>query len=217
MDDDELSDMLYRDQSLGSQSLTGEGPSPRLDRFDNRWFSRGRPPWVELLWMLVQGVFVRSWIPGAAHRRVVLRLFGARIGRGVDIKPGVRVKFPWRLTVGDHTWIGEDAWIDNLGEVTIGANCCLSQGVYLCTGSHDWGRPSFDLIVKPIRIDDGAWIAARAVVGPGVTVGKGAVLGLGSAATDDLQSWKIHIGVPARPIRDRMRYGAKPPAGEPGS
>ncbi len=178
-------------------------PRPRLEGYTTPEFSRGRPAAVEALWMLVQWLLVSSRLPGSAHRRLLLRLFGARIGRGVVVKPGARVKFPWRLSIGDHSWIGEDVWIDNLGPVTIGADCCLSQGAYLCTGSHDWSRPSFDLLTKPIVVHDGAWIAARAVVGPGVTVGEGAVLGLGSTATRDLAPWQVHFGVPARPVAER--------------
>jgi putative colanic acid biosynthesis acetyltransferase WcaF len=185
-------------------------PRPRLADFAAPQFSRGRPAVIEALWLVVQWMFVASWLPGSAHRRLLLRLFGARIGKGVVIKQRVRVKFPWRLSVGDHTWIGEDVWIDNLALVTIGADCCLSQGAYLCTGSHDWSRSSFDLITKPIVIGEGAWIAARAVVGPGVEVGEGAVLGLGSAATRDLAPWQVHLGVPARPVAERRPRHAAP-------
>lgn len=175
----------------------------RLDRFDNSGFSRGQPAWVEFLWLVTQALFVRSWIPGGRHRCVLLRLFGAKIGRGVIIKPGLRVKFPWRLTVGDFSWIGEDVWIDNLSLVEIGTNCCISQGVYLCTGSHDWSKPTFDLTTKPIVIKDDAWLAARCVVAPGITVGQGAVLGLGCVATRNLESWTIYGDVPAAPVRAR--------------
>jgi putative colanic acid biosynthesis acetyltransferase WcaF len=112
------------------------------------------------------------------------------------------------LVIGDHSWIGEDVWIDNLAEVEIGSNVCISQGAYLCTGSHDWSRPTFDLVVKPIRIGNGAWIAARAAIRPGVSVGEGAVLGLGGVATSDLAPWTVYQGVPAKPVRKRIvRYG----------
>ena len=184
--------------------MTGDhGGLVDLSRYDTGGFDRGRSAVVEALWILVQALLVRSWLPGAAHRRWLLRLFGARIGAGVDIKPGVRVKFPWRLSIGAHSWIGEDAWIDNLAEVVIGDNCCISQGVYLCTGSHDWGKPAFDLIAKPIRVGSGAWIAARAVVAPGVTVGEGAVLGLGSVATGDLLPGTVYQGCPAGVVSHR--------------
>lgn len=176
---------------------------PELSQFSNPQFDRGRPSWVEALWMLVQALAVASWLPGSAHRRTLLRLFGARIGTGVVVKPGVRVKFPWKLAIGDHSWIGENVWIDNLDTITIGSNCCISQGVYLCTGSHDWSSARFDLITKPIQIEDGAWIGAAARVGPGVTVKQGAVLTLGSVATSDLAPWTICQGNKAVEIKSR--------------
>ncbi|MEZ0243280.1 MAG: WcaF family extracellular polysaccharide biosynthesis acetyltransferase [Sphingomonas sp.] len=167
-------------------------------------FTRGRPSLVELVWMVVQAVFVSSFLPGSWHRRFLLRLFGATIGAKVVLKPGIRVKFPWRLSIGDHSWIGEQAWIDNLAPVTIGADCCVSQGAYLCTGSHDWTAPGFTLITRPITLEPGAWVAARAVVGPGVTIGRGAVLGLGSVATRDLDAWTVYAGIPATAIKQRV-------------
>lgn len=179
----------------------------RLDRFDNRSFSRGRSALVEALWLVVQGLYVSTWLPGSALRAVLLRAFGARIGAGVRIKPGLRVKFPWRLSVGDHSWIGERVWIDNLAEVQVGSNSCLSQEAYLCTGSHDWQKDGFDLVTRPIIVEDQAWLCARASVGPGVTIGQGAVLTMGSVATTSLAPWQIYQGVPARPVRARRPAG----------
>jgi putative colanic acid biosynthesis acetyltransferase WcaF len=170
---------------------------PSLGEFQNPEFSRGRPLTVEAVWLLVQFLFIASWIPGSRHRRILLRLFGARIGEGVILKPGVRVKFPWRLVIGDYTWIGEDVWIDNLATVSIGSNCCISQGVYICTGNHDWQKKTFDLVTKEVSIGDGAWIAARCVLAPGVRIGKGAVLGLASVATGGIEDWAIYRGNPA--------------------
>ncbi|MGQ0456052.1 MAG: WcaF family extracellular polysaccharide biosynthesis acetyltransferase [Hyphomicrobium sp.] len=174
-----------------------------LRSFDNRNFNRGRSSVIELLWLVTSALLVSSWLPGSAHRRLILRAFGAKIGDRVAIKPRVHVKFPWRLTVGDDSWIGEGVWIDNLAPVEIGGNCCISQSVYLCTGSHDWSSSTFDLIVKPITIEGGAWIAARAVICPGVTIAEGCVLTAGSVATDDCAKWKVHQGNPAVAIRDR--------------
>lgn len=156
--------------------------------------------------MALQGLLFSSWLPGSRHRIWALRLFGARVGRGVVVKPGVRVKFPWRLTIGEHTWIGEDVWIDNLAPVTIGTQVCVSQGAYLCTGSHDWSSERFELITRPIGIRDCAWIGARAVLGPGVIVGEGAVLTLGSTASRPLNPWTVYQGTPALPIRMRTPH-----------
>jgi putative colanic acid biosynthesis acetyltransferase WcaF len=174
-----------------------------LAEYRNEWFDRGRTVIVEVLWLIAQALLVESWIPGSAHRCALLRLFGAKIGQGVCIKPGVRVKFPWRLTIGNHTWLGEGAWLDSLTNIDIGSNCCISQGAYLCTGSHDWSSRGFDLIVKPVKLSDHVWISAHTVVGPGVTAGEGAVLGLGSVATKDLAPWTIYGGVPAVAICPR--------------
>ena len=179
-------------------------PLPNLANYSALQLERGRSAAYEALWMITQWLFVQSWLPGSSHRRILLKAFGARIGRGVIIKPRVRIKFPWRLAIGDHSWIGEDVWIDNLAEVAIGSNVCISQAAYLCTGSHDWASPNFDLIVKPITLKDGSWIAANSTVGPGVTVEAGAVLGLGSTASKDLEPWSIYSGSPAVFIKKRM-------------
>jgi len=174
-----------------------------LRQYNNTRFDRGRSKLVEFLWLVLDAALVRSRVPGYLHRRLILRAFGARIGKRVLIKPGVRIKFPWRLEIGDDSWLGEDAWIDNLVTVRIGANCCISQDAYICTGSHDWGASTFGLIVKPVKIGDGAWLASRSVIGPGVVVGEGAVLCLGSVTTSDLAAWGIYQGVPATLVKYR--------------
>lgn len=188
--------------------------SPRLDNFENLDFDRGRSSIVESLWVLVQALIFSSFIPGSSFRRLLLRCFGASVGNKVIIKPGVRIKFPWKLSVGDHSWIGESVWIDNLAPVSIGAHCCLSQQAYICTGNHDWGHATFKLMTAPVTIGDGAWIAARAMVCPGRTIGEGAVLCMGSVAASDLPPWSIAAGVPAkitgmRTITDNMDRQAK--------
>ena len=180
-----------------------KGKMPDLQRYSVGDFRRGRPLFIFTLWTILQPLLLTSWLPGSWHRRLLLYVFGARIGVGVVIKPGVRVKFPWRLKVGAYTWVGEDVWIDNLANVEIGSNCCISQDAYLCTGSHDWSQTGFDLIHRPIKVEDGAWIAARASVGPGVKIGEGAVLALGSVATSDLAPWSIYAGNPATLLRVR--------------
>ena len=171
----------------------------RLDLFDNtNIFTRGRPAWVEMVWLMVQAFFVNSWIPGSLHRIFFLRLFGAKIGKGVVIKPGVRVKFPWRLTVGNYSWIGEDVWIDNLAQVNIGSHCCISQDVYICTGNHDREDERFSLITSPVTVKDKVWLCAKSVAGPGIVVNEGAILGLCSVAVNDLHPWSVYQGIPAK-------------------
>ena len=181
--------------------------SIRLDHYSNASFNRGRPRLIEALWTIASALLVASWIPGAMHRRALLRLFGAKIAKGVTIKPGVLIKFPWRLEVGANSWIGERVWIDNLEIVKIGSNCCISQGAYICTGSHDWRSRRFELIVKPVTIEDGAWVAAKAVLAPGLVVGQGAVLFMGSVATSKMEPWGVYQGVPAKLVKSRACTG----------
>lgn len=175
----------------------------RLNTFNNSDFDRGASKLKELLWLAVAGTAFSSWLPGSSWRVALLRLFGASIGSGVVIKPHVRIKFPWKLNMGDYSWIGEKAWIDNLAPVSIGSHVCISQGVYLCTGSHDWSSSSFDLITKPIQVADQAWLGAFSRVAPGVTVAEGAVLSLGAVATQPLKAWTIYSGQPALPVKPR--------------
>lgn len=136
-------------------------------------------------------------------RIALLRMFGARIGSGLVIKNGVNVKFPWKLTVGRDCWLGEGCWIDNLDEVVIGDDVCISQGAMLLTGNHDYSVASMPYRNAKIRVYDGAWIGARAVVCPGVRVGVDAVLTVGSVATHDLADSTIYQGNPAQEVRKR--------------
>lgn len=176
----------------------------RLDNYTLGSYTPGAPRWKQLLWYFLGSPLVEShWLPISTLKVWILRSFGAKIGNQVRIKPGVRVKFPWRLTVGDCVWIGEDSWIDNLASVEIESHVCLSQGVYLCTGNHDWSHPDFKLIPAPIYIEQGSWIAAKSVIGPGVTVGQGAVLTLGGVTGRSLEAMVIYAGNPAQPIKNR--------------
>lgn len=133
----------------------------------------------------------------------LLSAFGAKVGKGVLIKPGVHIKFPWKLSIGNHVWIGEKAWIDNLAPVTIADHVCISQEAYLLTGNHNYKKATFDLMTQPIVLEAGSWIGARSVVCPGVTVGAGAILTVGSVATKDLEANGIYQGNPAVKIRAR--------------
>ena len=185
----------------------------QLSTYNNTWYQPGRSLWWQLAWFFLGAPILRSLLLPFSDLRVrLLRLFGAKIGRGVVIKPGVRVKYPWLLDVGSNSWIGEDCWIDNLAEVVIGSNACLSQGSYLCTGNHDWSDPSFSLIVKRIEIKDGAWVGARAMVCPGVTVEECSVVAAGSIVSRTIPRYEIHAGNPAvfakrRVMRARQDVG----------
>lgn len=176
----------------------------RLQDFDNSWYRPGRSLPYQLAWFFVGLPLLRSgMIPFSSLRVKLLRLFGATVGSGVVIKPGVRVKYPWRLTVGDHCWLGEDCWIDNLADVRLGSNVCVSQGAYFCTGNHNWTDPSFGLIVKPIVLGDGSWAGAKAVLLPGVNLGECAIAAAGSVVTKDIPPYEIHAGNPAAFVKQR--------------
>jgi putative colanic acid biosynthesis acetyltransferase WcaF len=160
-------------------------------------------------WYLVGLVAFETGLPvPSGIKRTLLRWFGARIGEGVVIKPHVRIKFPWQLVVGNHTWIGEGTWIDNLAEVRLGSHVCISQGVYFCTGSHDHNKCSFDLLTAPIVVGDGAWVAARTTLLGGVAVGANALVAAGSLVNKEVPPAAIVGGNPAAFLRHR-----NPPAG----
>ena len=175
-----------------------------LSQYNNSWYSPKASAIKRLLWIWINAAILKtSLIPSSGIRVFLLRLFGAKIGIGVNIKPGVSVKYPWMLSVGNHAWIGEDVWIDNLVEVTIGDSACLSQGAMLLTGNHNFKRSTFDLIVGSITLEDGVWIGAKAIVCPGVTCKSHSVLSVGSVATKDLEPYSIYQGSPAVKVRDR--------------
>lgn len=175
-----------------------------LSRFSAARFDRAASKLKEGLWIVVSLTLFRLCpVSFSGLKCLVLRGFGARVGRGVVIKPQVKITFPWKLTIGDHVWLGEECWILNLDLVRIDSNVCISQRAFLCTGNHDYSRSTFDLITQPIHIEQGAWVGAGAFVGPGVTVGTHAVLSACSTASTDLVPWTIYRGNPAQPVRKR--------------
>lgn len=179
-------------------------PRVRLDRFVRNTQLSGKTIFVRLLWYFLGRLFIGSHLfPLVRGKCSLLRLFGAKIGKGVVIKPNVNIKYPWYLSIGDHTWIGENVWIDNLNYVHIGSSVCISQGAMLLCGNHDYKSSKFDLLTEPITIEDGAWIGAKSVVCPGIKVRTHAVLAVGSIATKDLEAYKIYQGNPAQLIRQR--------------
>jgi putative colanic acid biosynthesis acetyltransferase WcaF len=176
-----------------------------LEDYDKGDYTLGASRWKLLAWWVLGDPVVRSrWLVFSGLKVWMLRRFGATIGKGVRIKPGVRVKLPWRLILGDHVWLGEEVWLDNLAPITVESNVCISQAAYLCTGNHDWSDPRFGLRCAPIVVHQGSWIGARATVGPGVDVGRGAVLTLGSVAVRSLKPMMIHSGNPAQACRKRI-------------
>lgn len=175
-----------------------------LDQYNNDWYQPGGAI-KRLLWMIVSAVFFRhSLAVFSGWKSFLLRMFGAGVGKGVNIKPSVHIKYPWFLKIGNHCWIGEGAWIDNLAEVKLGDHVCISQGAYLLTGNHNYRRPTFDLMARGITLEDGVWIGARSVVCPGVHCGSHSVLSVNSVATKNLEPYTIYQGNPAAPIKSRV-------------
>jgi len=157
-----------------------------------------------MLWFYINAIiFKTSYFPSSKFKVQLLRLFGATIGKSVVIRSGVNIKHPWLLHIGNYSWIGENVWIDNLVNVYVGANTCISQGAFLLTGSHNYKDPAFGLITGNIHVEEGAWIGARAIVNQGIRVGSHAVLAAGAVATKDLDAWTIYQGNPAIKIRSR--------------
>lgn len=159
----------------------------------------------QILWYLVNIIILKnSFNISSASKVLFLKIFGANIGKGVNIKPCVNIKYPWKLSIGDYTWIGEEVWIDNLSEVMIGNNVTLSQGALILTGSHDHTKTTFDFISMPVVLEDGCWIGARAVVYGGVTCKSHSILGINAVAESNLESYIIYKGNPAVPVINRV-------------
>lgn len=174
-----------------------------LSTFKNEHFDRGASKWKEFAWLVASELLVASPLPGSAWRACFLRVFGAMIATGVVLKPRIRIKFPWRLMVGENSWIGEGVWIDNLATVSIGRNVCISQGAYLCTGNHDWSSSNFDLITSSITIEDHSWVGARATLAPGTHMLAGAVIALSGIGSGKMEGWTVYA--PGRSVKIALR------------
>lgn len=192
---------------LDEQSQNAEDPSLSLDAaafvdlrsYDQSSFDRGRPGWYILLWWLVQAIaFPLTLHPFNSIRCQLLRLFGAIIGRGVVIRPTARFTYPWKVQIGNWSWIGDDVVFYSLDQIQIGEHCVISQKTYLCTGSHDIQDRSFCLTTAPIAIGNGVWIATDCFVAPGVQVGANAVVGARSSVLSSLPSQQVCWGTPCR-------------------
>lgn len=176
-----------------------------LKSFSSTTFNKEANYFIIILWYFVNALFVRaSWNPFIGLKINLLKLFGAKIGKGIILKNNVTIKYPWKLTIGDNVWIGENVWIDNLDHVKIGDNVCISQGALLLTGNHDYKKISFDYRNAPIIIEEGVWIGAKSVVCPGVIAHSHSILTVGSVATHDMNPYTIYQGNPATPIRNRI-------------
>ena len=159
---------------------------------------------ARLLWTAFMPLFRFSPRPLFLWRRMLLRIFGARIGRNVHIYPSARIYLPWNLSIGDESSIGEWALVYNLGPVTIGERATISHRAHLCAGTHDYNDPRLPLLRLPIRVNSQSWICADTFIGPGVTIGEGAIVGAGSVAMKDVPAWHIVSGNPAKFIKIRQ-------------
>ncbi len=175
-----------------------------LSRYDNSKFYAGGSI-KRLLWYFINFSFFNTALPFPSSFKIkLLKIFGAKVGIACVIKPTVNIKYPWYLEIGDHCWIGEGVWIDNLAKIVIGNHVILSQGSYLLTGSHDYKKITFNLMLGEIWLEDGVWIGAKAIVCPGVKCNSHSVLSVGSIATQDMDPYKIYQGNPAIVKRERV-------------
>ncbi|HEY4197922.1 MAG TPA: WcaF family extracellular polysaccharide biosynthesis acetyltransferase [Mucilaginibacter sp.] len=175
-----------------------------LSLYNNHPYHPGGNALKRFLWYYTNSLFLKSSLfPFYGLKTGLLRLFGARVGHGVKIKPCVNIKYPWLLQIGNEVWIGENVWIDNIAQVTIGSNVCISQGTMLLTGSHNYKKNTFDLITGGVVLEDGVWIGAGAIINQGIIAASHAVLTSGSVATRNMEAYAIYQGNPAIKIRDR--------------
>lgn len=173
-----------------------------LSQFSASDFDRGAPRWKEAAWIAAKIIFFQTAVPWpSAWRVILLRWFGARVGIGVVIRANVNISFPWRLDIGDHVWLGEEVMILSLAQVTIESHVCVSQRVFLCTGSHDHRKAGFDLQTRPITLRRGSWVAAQCFVGPGVEIGEGSVASAGSVVMTSVPAHSLVRGNPSAVVQ----------------
>lgn len=169
--------------------------------------ARGGAAWRAQLWWLFQAVFVLHTPQYMfAWRRFALVLFGAKIGKRVLIRPGVRVTYPWNLTMGDYVWIGDNVTLYSVAEISIGSHSCVSQESYICAGTHDYRDVTFAFVSTPIKIGEECWVASRSFIGPGVEIGDAAVVGAGSVVMTSVDAETIVAGNPAKFVGKRARH-----------
>lgn len=176
----------------------------KLDKFKLPKGFRGKNVFIVQLWWAVQAtLFAMSPQFAYSWRNFLLRIFGARVGNGVIVRPSARVTYPWKLKLGNNSWIGDNVVLYSLDVIDIGSNVVVSQSSYLCTGSHSTTLATFDIYSKPIVVRDECWIATDVFIAPGIEVGKGAVIGARSSVFNNIPAGTICFGTPAKPIKQR--------------
>lgn len=176
-----------------------------LTQFSDKVFTNSKEKIKYLLWLIVSNIFFLTNIPYPNLLKVfLLKSFGAKIGKAIVIKPWVKIKLPWKLKIGDNVWLGESCWIDNISQITIGNNSCISQGALLITGNHDYKSVSFELISKEIIIEEGCWIGANSIITGGVILKSHSILSIGSSTSKNLEAYTIYRGNPAEIVKQRI-------------
>ncbi len=210
-----VGDSAARGQAAGhdadAESIRGtDALDPRmlgvqdLSAFDMPVDFRGRPGWYVQLWWIADALLFRP-SPQVLYgwRRALLRLFGARVGKGAIIRPSARITYPWKVSIGDYAWVGDDVTLYSLGPIEIGAHAVVSQRSYLCAADHDYRRRAFPIRARAVRVGAHAWVATDVFVAPGVTIGEGAVVGARSTVLRDLPARMVCYGYPAVAVRPR--------------
>ncbi|UXH43196.1 putative colanic acid biosynthesis acetyltransferase [Rossellomorea vietnamensis] len=177
-----------------------------LNNYNQDWYSRGKSSFVVLIWWFVQGTLFRFSLHNMFKwRNFLLRMFGAEIEKGVKIRASAKFTYPWKVSIGEYSWVGDNVQLYSLDEIKIGSNCVISQESYLCTGSHNIKDPHFGLITKPIIIMDGAWIASDVFVYPGVTVHEMGVVAARSTVLKNVPANQVYAGSPAKYVKNRFK------------
>lgn len=177
----------------------------KLNEYNQDWYSRGRNELTVIIWWLVQGTVFRFSLHNMyGWRNFLLKLFGTKVGRGVKIRATAKFTYPWKVNIGDYSWIGDNVNLYSLDNIEIGSNCVISQDSYLCTGSHNIKDPYFSLITKPIVIKDGAWVASDVFVYPGVIIHEMGVAAARSTVTKEIPENEVYAGSPAKFIKKRF-------------
>jgi putative colanic acid biosynthesis acetyltransferase WcaF len=165
---------------------------------------RGKNKFIVQIWAIFNSLLFSNSPQFMFQFRVfLLRLFGAKIGKNVLIRSSVVITYPWKLEIGDNTWIGEGCYLYNLAQITIGSNVSIAHRNFFNTGGHDYNKTTFDIFAKPIIIEDQCWITSEVYISPGVTIGKGTVVGVRSLVFNDLPTGMVCYGNPAKPIKER--------------
>lgn len=190
---------------LGELNMKRAKSIIKLSNYNQDDYDRGKNGFFILLWWVVQGTIFRFSLHNAYNWRAkILRVFGGTVGQDTKIRASSKFHYPWKVSIGDGSWIGDNVQLYSLDRIQIGANCVVSQESYLCTGSHNIKDPHFGLITKPIILKDGAWVASDVFVHPGVTVNEMAVIAARSTVTRDVPANEVHAGSPAKYIKKRF-------------